>query len=80
LRSADIATIEHAFSDHYQFSQNDFSGWQHDCIIMTEKDAVKCRHLELDDAWVLVVKAELNDALIKKLDELILPLLKTKTV
>ncbi|MEO6172376.1 MAG: hypothetical protein ABIP02_04600 [Arenimonas sp.] len=30
---------------------------------MTEKDAVKCRHLELGDAWCVPVNAALNEDL-----------------
>ncbi len=75
-----ITTVsEHAFPDHHVYTQDDFSGWHQDCIIMTEKDAVKCRHLNLKDAWVLLVKAELSDALERQLIEKLLPLLKHKT-
>ena len=70
--------IEHAFPDHHVYSQEDFSGWNEDCIIMTEKDAVKCRHLNLKDAWVLLVEAELSAALEQQLDEKLLCLLKKK--
>ena len=31
------------------------SGFRGARIIMTEKDAVQCRHLELEDAWYLPV-------------------------
>ena len=67
--------IEHAFADHHKYQQHDFSGWQSDCIIMTEKDAVKCRHLTLPDAWVVIVNAELSAKLEAKLDTILLPLL-----
>lgn len=72
------AVSEHAFPDHHVYTQDDFSGWDADCIIMTEKDAVKCRHLNLKDAWVLLVKAELSNVLERQLDEKLLPLLKHK--
>lgn len=72
------AVSEHAFPDHHVYTQDDFSGWHQDCIIMTEKDAVKCRHLNLKDAWVLLVKAELSEALERQLAEKLLPLLKHK--
>lgn len=74
-----VASVtEHAFPDHHVYSQDDFSGWNQDCIIMTEKDAVKCRHLDLKDAWVLLVTAELSDALERQLDKKLLPLLNHK--
>ena len=63
------------FRSHHKYQQHDFSGWQSDCIIMTEKDAVKCRHLTLPDAWVVIVNAELSAKLEAKLDTILLPLL-----
>ncbi len=67
--------IEHAFADHHKYQQHDFSGWHTGCIIMTEKDAVKCRHLTLPDAWVVIVNAELSNKLEAQLDTILLPLL-----
>jgi tetraacyldisaccharide 4'-kinase len=68
LREQGLDIIEHAFADHHAYQQHDFSGWQQCCIIMTEKDAVKCRHLALTDAWVLAVDAELSAGLRSRLD------------
>jgi len=75
LRVQGISLVEHAFVDHHAYRQADFSGWQDDCIIMTEKDAVKCSGLELPDAWVVNVVAELSTQLESQLDSKILPLL-----
>jgi len=77
LRTADITMIEHAFDDHHRYDVEDFSGWQHDCIIMTEKDAVKCSGFDLSDAWVLLVEAQLSSVLIEQLDKKLMPLLKS---
>jgi len=76
LQTNGLSIVEHAFSDHYCYQQNDFEGWSDDCIIMTEKDAVKCRHLSLTDAWVLSVKAVFSDELESSLSSDLLPLLK----
>jgi tetraacyldisaccharide 4'-kinase len=46
-----------AFNDHHAFNQQDFAGLQDKTILMTEKDAVKCKHLELNNAWYLPVSA-----------------------
>ena len=60
LRHARIKVIEHAFPDHHAFQRGDFSGMARDLpILMTEKDAVKCRHLGLENAWFLSVEAVL---------------------
>jgi tetraacyldisaccharide 4'-kinase len=51
-----------AFNDHHAFIQQDFADLQHKTILMTEKDAVKCKHLELNNAWYLPVSAILTNA------------------
>lgn len=76
LRDNGIDITEHAFSDHHAYAPADFSDWDKDCIIMTEKDAVKCRHLTLPDAWVVRVMADISDSLESQLNTKILPLLK----
>lgn len=78
LREHDIEIIEHAFVDHHSYTQDDFSDWREQCIIMTEKDAVKCRDLSLPDAWVISVDAELTQTLQAQLDSKILPILKVQ--
>ncbi len=75
LRDSGVDIIEHAFSDHHVYNEADFAQWHTDCIIMTEKDAVKCRHLLLPDAWVVSVAADLSGLLESQLHEKILPLL-----
>lgn len=75
LREAGIDVFEHAFADHHVYSQADFSGWQNDCILMTEKDAVKCRQLSLPDAWQVNVSAVFSETLASQLNSKILPLL-----
>lgn len=52
-----------AFPDHHVFVPQDFSGLEDLPIVMTEKDAVKCQDLDLNDAWYLPVEAQLSDNL-----------------
>jgi len=59
LRSAGLQTIEHGFEDHHRFRAEDFSGMTGP-ILMTEKDAVKCLALGLENAWAVPVEAELG--------------------
>ena len=47
------------FADHYAYTEQDFESATGKTILMTEKDAVKCRHLDLANAWFLPVTAEL---------------------
>jgi len=75
LREMGVSIVEHAFSDHHQFQLDDFAGWQSDCIIMTEKDAIKCADLLLADAWVVNSSVQLSAALKQQLDALLLPVM-----
>ena len=61
LRNVGLKPIEHEFEDHHRFRAEDFSGLTGP-ILMTEKDAVKCRGLGLDNAWAVPVEAELAPA------------------
>lgn len=72
LSSSGLKLEAHAFVDHHAYQVSDFAFEQTLPIIMTEKDAVKCEHLKLNDAWFLPVSAQLNGDLagqiIKNLD------------
>lgn len=46
-----------AFPDHHGFSQEDLPAG---CVLMTEKDAVKCRLFAQPDWWYLPVEAQLG--------------------
>ena len=50
-----------AFPDHHDYASNDFP--DDAPVLMTEKDAVKCRQLGLKDAWSVPVNAVLNEKL-----------------
>ncbi len=47
------------FPDHHSFTSKDFAGLEDALLIMTEKDAIKCRDLDLTDAWYLPIRAQL---------------------
>jgi len=78
LRASGLDIIEHGFSDHHHYQNTDFSGWEQDCIIMTEKDAVKCGQLALTDAWYLEVEAVFSKTLETELASRLLPLLEQR--
>lgn len=63
LEAHGLSLHRHAFADHYDYSLADFESLQTFPIIMTEKDAVKCRGLGLKQAWYLPVEAQLDDNL-----------------
>jgi tetraacyldisaccharide 4'-kinase len=60
IQALGLAFETKEFADHHAYTQADFIGWTAKTILMTEKDAVKCRHLALSDAWFLPVTAELT--------------------
>lgn len=68
LREAGLDPIEHPFPDHHAFVVEDFAAMRDAPILMTGKDAVKCRHLRLDDAWEVPVAAVLPEAFLVTLD------------
>ena len=60
LRQARITVNEYAFPDHHQFQASDFEEMDSNLpVVMTEKDAVKVRNIELKNAWSLHVDAVL---------------------
>ena len=64
LQALGIEARERVFPDHHQFTAADFSSLPAGPILMTEKDAVKCRSLVGDDAWFLRISARLPSRLI----------------
>lgn len=58
----------HALGDHHVYKPRDFSPLSHLPVVMTEKDAVKCKPLGLDNAFYLRVKATPDAATVAKID------------
>lgn len=61
LKAQGIRVIEHPFDDHHDFSEADLSFRDEYPILMTAKDAVKCRRFAQDKMWVVPVEAQLPD-------------------
>ena len=59
LRGAGIEVIEHAFPDHHAFIATDLAYGDELPVLMTDKDAVKCRAFAQPHWWRLPVRAEL---------------------
>jgi len=73
LRAAGLAPGELALPDHHDFLDDPFAAVDAEIILITEKDAVKCRQLEhlKDDPrlWVVPVTAQLDPALAEQIVE-----------
>ena len=58
LESAKIRVIRHAFEDHARFEPDDFDFGDQHPVLMTDKDAVKCRSFADSRFWSVAVNAE----------------------
>jgi tetraacyldisaccharide 4'-kinase len=59
LSDLGLTVFPHAFPDHYAYRQEDFADFAGEVVLMTAKDAVKCRAFAGDHWWYLEVAAEL---------------------
>lgn len=69
LRSLGLTVIEHAFADHHPLVARDLDFGDDLPVLMTEKDAVKCRGFTAARLWYVPVTAQLSDA---QADELLM--------
>lgn len=60
LNDFGIKTINHAYPDHYIWAENDLQFADDLPILMTEKDAVKCKKFNLSNVWVVKIKVDLD--------------------
>lgn len=77
LKHAGLILIEHVFPDHHAFTAEDIKFREDLPILMTEKDAVKCRNFPADltnKVWYLPIEAHLDkiftEHLLQRLKEL----------
>lgn len=52
----------HPFPDHHAYTAADTAAFRDEEVIMTEKDAVKCRRFATERWWALAVDAEIDPA------------------
>ena len=64
LRESGIEFSELPLPDHYAYRENPFTRVDADTILITEKDAVKCRSLGDPRLWVVPVKAEMESGVV----------------
>ncbi|MDD0975464.1 tetraacyldisaccharide 4'-kinase [Pseudomonas fontis] len=68
LQGLDWRPVPHAFADHAVFSAEALSFTPALPLVMTEKDAVKCRAFAADDWWYLAVDARPSQAFVDWFD------------
>jgi tetraacyldisaccharide 4'-kinase len=69
LRAAGVEVIEHAFADHHGFTADDLDFGDQLPLLMTDKDAVKCRRFARSHWWRVPVQADLPPAFYDALTE-----------
>jgi tetraacyldisaccharide 4'-kinase len=57
-----LAVDGHAFPDHHHYSESDIDFDDDRLVVMTEKDAVKCRAFAVEHHWYLRVDAQLPES------------------
>ena len=60
--------FKHPFPDHHNFGESDISYLDNLPIIMTEKDAAKCRAFDNNRIWYLTIEADVSNKFIDELD------------
>ena len=60
--------VRHPFPDHHNFSSSDLFYLDHLPIVMTEKDASKCKDFDNNKIWYLAIDADVNNKFIDNLD------------
>ncbi len=71
LTALGLKVIKHPYPDHAHYELSDFSFSDQNPILMTEKDAVKCRQLSLDNAWYVPVQTILPENFMSRLNTLL---------
>ena len=61
LRSLNFQVIEKVFPDHHEFIDTDFYEMDDLPIVMTEKDAIKCKFLKNENCWYLKIEPSIEE-------------------
>ncbi|OGT37665.1 MAG: tetraacyldisaccharide 4'-kinase [Gammaproteobacteria bacterium RIFCSPHIGHO2_12_FULL_38_14] len=69
LQALGLKTIEHVYRDHYLYQAKDLHFNDNLPIVMTEKDAVKCKEFADERYWYLKVDVKVNIKLEEKIIE-----------
>lgn len=68
-----LQRVDHSFPDHHVFSESEMT-FKNDAVLMTEKDAVKCKPFATQNHWAVPVYAKLS----AEFEEKFLALLESK--
>ena len=69
LEAAGLEVLRHPFPDHHDFKAQDLVFSEPAPILMTAKDAVKCRAFAPDDSWEFPVQAQIGSGAAERILE-----------
>lgn len=69
LEALGMKPVTRVFPDHHRFRAEDLEFADDLDIIMTEKDAVKCREFASDRCWYLAVRAEVDSEVLRQMEK-----------
>jgi len=67
LEGYDLEFKKVTYNDHYLFNKNDFIKYADYNIVMTEKDAIKCKKFATNNFWVLPLKTKVDERLFRNI-------------
>ena len=71
LKTHGIDCATTSFPNHHSFNPDNLSSLGGDCLIMTEKDAVKCAKFSCNNLWAVRVNYSLDDGFVRKVISLL---------
>jgi tetraacyldisaccharide 4'-kinase len=71
LQQQGMQLEKHVFPDHYQYTSADIRFDDNKPVIMTEKDAVKCRYFATENDWYVPVTVQMSPDFCQQLDALL---------
>lgn len=71
LSAAGLAIVKDPLSDHHELTIADFEKHQQEIILITEKDAVKCEDMRLENVYVVKIQVFVPEKTKKAINELI---------
>ncbi|WP_199671307.1 tetraacyldisaccharide 4'-kinase [Salinisphaera sp. Q1T1-3] len=79
LEAAGIAVEAHPFADHHAFVARDLDFGDEHAVLMTEKDAVKCRRFAGSNVWAVRARVVMADEAAQRIDQLLRRLVGAET-
>lgn len=78
LKDLEITFTPHSFPDHHLFTETELQFGKDCLIIMTEKDAIKCRKFADEYYWYLPIQLELEEVFVTQFKNKFMEIVKEK--